>query len=413
LFHAVILCGAKWFRENDHAELRLCRHRSGTGRAERGAQARTPGHRVLLIDRKASLSNGIHTTGIFVRRTLEDFRLPADCLGPVIRHVSLYGPDLARLDLESPLAEFRVGRMGRLYSELVNQCREVGVATALETSLESTVVQNGFSMLRLRTGLRTWTVPARFVVGADGAASRVAEHLGLSRNSEWIVGLEDVFRDTARSGTPRMHCLLDPDLAPGYIAWVVHDGGEMHVGVGGYADRFQPAVALQKWMQIVRTRLGLEPGERIERRGGRIPVGGVLPRIACTRGLLVGDAAGAVSPLTAGGLDPCLRLSEFAAEVIDGAIRTDDDATLEAYSGAAFRRKFRMRIWLRSALRSIRSRRLVNAACWCLRTPPGRRLAARVFFHPASFPDAPGLRTVMDGLKSPHAREQRPGLGSV
>jgi hypothetical protein len=41
----------------------------------------------------------------------------------------------------------------------------------------------------------------------------------------------------------------------------------------------------------------------------------VLPRIACARGLLVGDAAGAVSPLTAGGLDPCLRLSALAAAV--------------------------------------------------------------------------------------------------
>ena len=61
--------------------------------------------------------------------------------------------------------------------------------------------------------------------------------------------------------------------------------------------------------------MDLGSGRRLERRGGRIPVGGVLRRIASPRGLLVGDAAGAVSPLTAGGLDPCLRLSRLAAEV--------------------------------------------------------------------------------------------------
>ncbi len=33
------------------------------------------GLRVLLIDRKASLEQSIHTTGIFVRRTLEDLEL--------------------------------------------------------------------------------------------------------------------------------------------------------------------------------------------------------------------------------------------------------------------------------------------------------------------------------------------------
>src|SRR5262252_2893699 len=36
------------------------------------------GFRVLLIDRKTSLSQSVHTTGIFVRRTLEDFPFPAD-----------------------------------------------------------------------------------------------------------------------------------------------------------------------------------------------------------------------------------------------------------------------------------------------------------------------------------------------
>ena len=39
------------------------------------------GMRVLLVDRKPALQQSIHTTGIFVRRTLEDFDFPEDCLG--------------------------------------------------------------------------------------------------------------------------------------------------------------------------------------------------------------------------------------------------------------------------------------------------------------------------------------------
>ena len=34
------------------------------------------GVRVLLADRKRTLADSVHTTGIFVRRTLEDFELP-------------------------------------------------------------------------------------------------------------------------------------------------------------------------------------------------------------------------------------------------------------------------------------------------------------------------------------------------
>src|SRR3982751_392086 len=79
------------------------------------------GVRVLLVDRKASLDESIHTTGIFVRRTLEDFDLPENCLGPPVRHVTLYSPARRMMMLESPHDEFRVGRMGQLYLHYLDQ----------------------------------------------------------------------------------------------------------------------------------------------------------------------------------------------------------------------------------------------------------------------------------------------------
>src|SRR5205809_7677928 len=85
------------------------------------------GLKVLLVDRKASLDQAIHTTGIFVRRTLEDFDLPEDCLGPPVRHVRLYSPARRSMDLESPHDEFRVGRMGLLYQRFLNNCIHAGV----------------------------------------------------------------------------------------------------------------------------------------------------------------------------------------------------------------------------------------------------------------------------------------------
>src|SRR5690606_20292573 len=119
-----------------------------------------------------------------------------------------------------------------------------------------------------------------FLIGADGAMSRVAPALGLDENREWIVGVEEVFPGVSTGGEPAFHCWLDPALAPGYIAWVVDDGEEVHVGVGGYAPRFRPAEALRRFMARVGPRFGLGGAEPAERRGGRIPVGGVLPRIA-------------------------------------------------------------------------------------------------------------------------------------
>src|SRR5882762_1683772 len=82
---------------------------------------------VLLVDQKSALDQSIHTTGIFVRRTLEDFALPEDCLGPPVRDVRLYSPSRRSMDLSSPHDEFRVGRMGRLYERFLNQAIRAGV----------------------------------------------------------------------------------------------------------------------------------------------------------------------------------------------------------------------------------------------------------------------------------------------
>src|SRR6185436_17423513 len=267
--------------------------------------------RVLLVDRKASLDRSIHTTGIFVRRTLEDFSLPEDCLGPAVRHVRLYSPARRWLDLASPHDEFRVGRMGLLYQRYLNRAICAGVEWLPSSKfIDCTKLKIGMAIrLEDRTGPRV--IRTRYLVGADGANSRVAEGLDLDRNHEWIVGVEEVFENVPLEGPPIFHCFLDPGIAPGYLAWAVHDGEQVHIGVGGYAARFDPVKALREFRASLDQLLDLSKARLIERRGGRIPVGGVLPQIANTEGLLIGDAAGAVSPLTAGGLDPCMRLSSY------------------------------------------------------------------------------------------------------
>ncbi|HEY0004280.1 MAG TPA: NAD(P)/FAD-dependent oxidoreductase [Pyrinomonadaceae bacterium] len=345
------------------------------------------GVRVLLADCKRSLADSVHTTGIFVRRTLEDFQLPEDCLGPAVRHVTLYSPRRRSLMLESPHAEFRVGRMGRLYQRFLDECLESGASWRPSTRYAGYEALKDELTVRLESRGQVHRVRARYLVGADGAQSRVGRDLGLDQNREWIVGVEEVWRDMPLAGPPRFHCFLDPRLAPGYLAWVVHDGMEMHLGVGGYAAQFDPLSALEKFRASVKGIVDLSRGRQIERRGGRIPVGGVLRRIGSRRGLLVGDAAGAVSPLTAGGLDPCMRLSQLAARVITDYLATDDTSRLAAYSGELFRARFVSRLWMRRLMAGVRQPLALELACALMRLPLCSSLASHIFFGRGSFPD--------------------------
>ena len=337
------------------------------------------GLEVTLLDRKASIAAPVHTTGIFVRKSWEDFPLPEEQLGPPIRDVVLYSPSRRTMALRARRDEFRIGRMSWLYLQLLEQCFTAGVRwipSARVTGID------GATVTYVRNG-RCERIGARFIVGADGARSTVAASLGLDRNDELLLGLEEIIPPTSRE--PVLHCFLDPRLAPGYIGWLANDGEEAHLGVAGYRRGGWDA---SKALLAFRDSLPFRPGRPLERRGGLIPVNGILRRIACERGLVVGDAAGAVSPLTAGGLDGALRLSTFAADVIAAYLESGDRRVLAQYSGDRFRARIMARKWMRNAMQLLSAPPLMEAAFTMLRVPFLQKVAEHVFFARGSFPEA-------------------------
>ncbi len=343
------------------------------------------GLRVAIADRKHDPGEKVHTTGIFVRKTFEEADLPLAFLGGPLRRVVLNGPHGASVALESERDEFRIGRMAELYRHLLREAEGDGVTWLPGVSFEGSMPDRSGSIVRLREGRRQLELRTEIVVGADGARSPVARDLGLDCNERFLVGIEDVFEATG--SIDALHCFLDADLAPGYIGWVAGDSEEVHVGLAGDAGRLDPVRSLERFREQVLERFGIESCSHRERRGGLIPVGGVLRRIACRRGLLLGDAAGAVSPLTAGGLDGCVRLSAAAARLIVESVRRDMPSLLEEFDGRRFRARFVSRLWMRRAISLVSSNLLLDLGVRAASLPPLRAFARHVFFGRGSFPD--------------------------
>ena len=335
---------------------------------------------VLLADRKTALEKPIHTTGIFVRRTLEDFDLPLDCLGAVVRNVNLYAPSGRSLELESPHAEFRVGNMAKLYARLLEEAQKSGAVFSNATHFRgSSKAIHGIVVHLMREG-KDFSVKARLIVGADGANSKVAEDLKLERNKIFLVGVEDVLQGVPQIGKLCFHVFLDPKIAPGYIAWLVNDGQHVHLGTGGDAGRFDAVQALKAFKQRLKSKFDFSNATLLEQRGGRIPVGGMLKNIANTRGLLIGDAAGAVSPLTAGGLDPAIRISRYAAKIIHHALAVNDLSLLETYNNNHWQKSFQTRLWMRALLSNIHNPAWLELGVTAAKLPGLKTIAWNMFF---------------------------------
>lgn len=116
----------------------------------------------------------------------------------------------------------------------------------------------------------------------------------------------------------------------------------------------------------------------LNHRGGLIPVGGRLAKWhdgSNGRVLLTGDAAGIVSPLTAGGIHTAIDSGWHAAHAIadflDGG--PPPDTALEKHYP-----RFRLKRWMRRALDINPPNSLYNLM---LGNPLFRAMAAEIYFH--------------------------------
>ena len=115
---------------------------------------------------------------------------------------------------------------------------------------------------------------------------------------------------------------------------------------------------------------------RIARRAGRIPVGGRVARFARDRVLLVGDAAGIVSPLTAGGIHTALESGWRAAHAIADYLYADGPEPARA-AAAAY-----PRFVMKRALRAVADLPLPNWLFDALLGSAALRLVANsIYFH--------------------------------
>lgn len=280
--------------------------------AARAAAAR--GLSVLVLDRKSEPGQGVRTTGILVKEAADALPLP-EALTRTIHGVRLYAPSLAATDHWSPQYFFQTTDTPGMMRHMAADAEKAGAVLRFgDAFLGAEETANGIAVTT--RGGRT---SARFLLGADGAQSAVARALKLDRNTRFLGGIELELEPVLGLDERYLHCFLDSKLAPGYIAWAAPSVGMTQIGVAVSHGR-KPNI------KGVIARIGqvfdLSKAKTIGRRNGLIPVSGPLKRIATPHAMLIGDAAGHCSPLTAGGIQLALTLGASAGEALAGHLHS-------------------------------------------------------------------------------------------
>lgn len=332
------------------------------------------GLRVTVLEKKQDPGEKLHTTGIIVKDAIDQVALLDAMPAELVRRIDgvrLYSPNMRFIDLQAPGYYFLATDTPELMRWLAQQAEAAGAHVACGTPFHSAQrTQSGFDLGELGT--------TRFLVGADGPNSLVAKQLHLGKNTQFLFGMEYEYSDVEIEHPDRLHCFLDRQLAPGYIAWLVAGVGMLQVGLARRAHGDQTAVkaAMTGLLEKIAPVHDLRKVTPRAVRAGMIPCGGVVRPVASDRALLVGDAAGMVSPVTAGGIHTALKHGLAAGHAItdflNGKCEDPSGWFVNSYP------KFRKKRLLRKLYDTFQSDLLLNLM---LGTRPMRTAASIVYFH--------------------------------
>ncbi len=332
------------------------------------------GLRVTVLERKADAGVKLHTTGIVVKDAIEQVALLDGLPSELVHRVSgvrLYAPNLRYVDLAAPGYYFLATDTPNVMRWLASRAEQAGARIAYQRSFQQADrIRSGFDLGEVGT--------TRFLVGADGPTSPVAKTLGLGQSRKFLFGLEYEYAGLEIAEPDKLHCFIDRRLAPGYIGWVVAGVGVVQVGLGRRvgSDRGTAKAAMGAFLQKIAPVFDVRRRRPASVRAGMIPCGGLVQPVAAPRVLLVGDAAGMVSPVTAGGIHTALKHGLAAghaiADYLNGECEDPSGWFVRAYP------RLRTKRLLRFLFDHFQSDALFNLL---LCTKPVRMAAGIVYFH--------------------------------
>ena len=263
------------------------------------------GLRTVVLDKKQRAESYTQSTGIFVKEVADTIDLPRK-LSRRIDGIRLYAPNLNFIDLHSPSYHFVATKTQSVLAWMARQAQTAGVRLNYNCKVGN-LQQHREGVTVMEPELR-----CRYLVGADGVKSSVARQFNLGVNSAYLLGVENEVASHPAIDPNFLHVFLDPILAPGYIGWIVPGVDVLQVGL---ATRYPNKPALKHFMRKLGQHFQVD-WQVLQQRGGLIPCGGVVSPIAKGRVCLLGDAAGMVSPLTAGGIHPAVEIGQALGEAV-------------------------------------------------------------------------------------------------
>jgi digeranylgeranylglycerophospholipid reductase len=374
------------------------------------------GLRALVVERDAEVGGVVRTTGVLFNDALDFVDVPARYLMNAIRRIQLQPPDHPPIEVSARAYRFYMVDVPGMLRWMAEQAEERGAIVRCGAMFLDVIRQeDGVMRVTLGEPAKSGegdTVYTRFLIGADGTRSKVAQCLGLDRNTHFLAGAEWLVE-----GVPVDHeafyIVMSHQLAPGYCIWLAPHADIAALGVAGHPHAFHPAASLRAAQALFTDVADLSQMRVVERKAGIIPTGGRLQHVYRNDnrgwGLLLGDAAGLCAAATGGGIYPALISGRLAAHAVASEVLNGERGAIKAYlrnlsQVGRLGDYLRIEDWLRWVLDSMKSDVDVGMLYGLFGSPAGRQLLQRTLLETPIIGMDSSFFALLRSLLSQHPR---------
>ncbi len=277
------------------------------------AAALAKGHDVTVLEEHGVIGEPVQCAGLITEKSIELSGIRPDILNR-FTGANVIFPNGKTVTVQSSDVKAVMIDRTDFDRRLAEQAMDAGAEYRLSTKFLGHSVSDGTVKIRTSEG----DLESRLLVGADGHSSKVASSIPDNGPKEYIRGIEYDIRHRM-DVQDVINIRIGLDIAPGLFSWEAPFGDFTRVGLCSTWSAGLPI----DFMKVLMKRAGLEDCEIVRKYCGKVPIGRRRTMHA-QNVMLIGDAAGQVKPISAGGIYPALVSVPFLCETAEEAFASDD-----------------------------------------------------------------------------------------
>jgi geranylgeranyl reductase len=262
----------------------------------------------VLIER--NLENVKPCGGAIPLGLIEEFQIPAELIEKKLSRMKARSPKGRVIEMHMPNGYVGMVRREKFDRYLRSEAERAGAV--IVEGLVKSISHSGDGFVINTLNDKVPAIRTRKIIGADGANSKTADELHFPPNELKVIAMQQRFKYTPsiQKFSDIVEIWFDGEVSPDFYGWIFPKADHLAIGTGT-EDKRHNLKALQK--RFIE-KIGITDAPYLD-EAAKIPM---KPRKSFTqeKAILVGDAAGLVTPANGEGIFFAMRSGKLGAQAM-------------------------------------------------------------------------------------------------